>query len=64
MAREKRYILDVRNEAAAPYNRWRAVLTFEVDGKITATEALPTYASEHEAFMEGQARLCQAVQHG
>ena len=64
MPRAKRYILDVRNEAPAPYNRWRPVLTFEVDGKIIGTEALPTYATEAQATNVGLGYLTQEVNHG
>ena len=42
----KRYTIEVRNEAPAPYNRWRSVVTWP-DG---VTLASPTYATEAEAF--------------
>lgn len=60
----KRYTIEVRNEAPTPYNRWRAVITFEVDRVVTATEALPTYASEREAFNVALGYLRGAVNNG
>ena len=44
----KRYTIDVRNEAPAPYNRWRAF----IEWPNGAREATSTYASEAEALRE------------